>query len=800
MYIAHINPVTKEIQTVKEHCTGVSDLCRSFGSKIGLAETAYLTGLLHDMAKVTKVFQQYICDSTANPTDKSLKGSINHSSGGAKYIFDKFNSGDKFQRLTSQLLALVIFSHHSGLSDIICTDGTDVFARRLNPDREIYFDETVAKFLNECVEAQEIEDIFQKSRDELIALLNRIKDENIFNAFTLHLVVKFVFSCLIDGDRLDTINFMEGKKVANDFPNIHKIWKELYANLEIAIDEFVDDSEINILRKEISDTCKAFGSNKPGIYRLYVPTGGGKTLSSLRYAISHANIKEFNKERIYYIIPFTTIIDQNAQVIADVLITEKLRDEDIILEHHSNVIEDNIDENYKLLTDRWNSPIVLTTMVQFLNTIFSDGTQNIRRFHNLANSVIILDEIQSIPVNCINLLNGALNFLSKLCNATIVLCTATQPPLSETSKPLLLSSQMDIVKDIEEKFLKFKRVELIDSCIDGGYDIQNLSEFIMEKMNLVDNCLIILNTKTIAKKLYTLVKEINSLLPQKEKFNLFHLSTSMCPAHRTTVINEIKVKLGKERVICISTQLIEAGVDISFQCVVRALAGFDSIAQAAGRCNRNGESGRFRRVYIVNIKNEDLSRLPEIRIGQECSERVLKEFVSYPDIYDGELLSPKVIDAYYSFYYQKLSNKMDYNIKEENTELFELLSNNSKGVTEYYDRVHKQPPYPLRQAFETAGKNFLVIDNNTSGVLVPYYNEGKEIIEKLNGSCDLRELKNLIKKAQHFTVNLYSYEIDKIGNGIYQLNNGGILALIEEYYDPNLGVLTEGRPKDFLSI
>jgi len=817
MFIAHINPITKEEESVKKHCTDVSEVCSEFGKKIGLAETASLAGLLHDMAKVSSKFQEYIRFCAKNPQDKSLKGSVNHSTGGAKYIYDTFSSGDKYERLAAQLIAMVICSHHSGLFDVIGTDGIDIFNKRINPDKEIFYDECVENFFKECIEVPQIAEQFYRSKDETIDLIARCQDCGIFNSFTLHLVVKFVFSCLIDGDRLQTAIFMSNAEEKHKFKDIHELWSELQLNLEASLEKLKSDSEIIIMRKEelksdneikvlqlrneISEACKAFGNREPGIYRLYVPTGGGKTLSSLRYALQHVNVKEFNKERIFYIIPFTTIIDQNAEVIKEKILSEKLRGYDIILEHHSNVISDNDDEDYKLLTERWDAPIILTTMVQFLNTLFSGGTQNIRRLHNLTNSVIILDEIQCLPIKCINLLNGALNFLSKLCNATVILCTATQPPLSETAKPLMLSSHMDIIQNIEDKFFHFKRVELVDKCINGGYDTESLADFTLERMKEVDNCLVVLNTKTNARKLFLHIKSLNDLLPQNEKIHLYHLSTSMCPAHRKKVLNGIKEKLGKERVLCISTQLIEAGVDISFQCVIRALAGFDSIIQAAGRCNRHCEAGEYRKVYIINVKDENLSKLHEIRIGKVCSERILNEFKAYPHIYGNELLSPRVIEVYYSFFYKELENEMDYNIKKVNTQMYDLLSRNSKGVNEYNDRYHKEPQYPLKQAFETAASHFKVIDSPTVSVLVPYGDQGKKLIEQINGNCDMKELKSLIKKAQQYTVNLFDYERNIIGSGIYPLLNGGMLALMNEYYnDADLGVSVEGGSSEFLSL
>lgn len=786
MHIAHINLTTKKEQTVAEHCQSVGDYCKYFGTKIGIQETAALAGYLHDFGKDMDKFEVYLRYSIAHPDDFSQKGKINHSSAGAKYVFENYWEGDQFQRLTAQILALVICGHHGGLSDIISLDGLDDFAKRINPDKDISFDECLQNFTKNYIKIPQLAEYFFKSRDEIVEIISRMKETKIFDSFTMQLVVKYMFSCLIDADRLDTYNFMEDKQQGETDINTSNLWIELSGRLEVAMSKFTKNNKVDLLRGEISDACKNFAYNRPGIYQLCVPTGGGKTLSSLRYALEHASIKEFKKERIFYIIPYTTIIDQNARVIKNILECN-----DVILEHHSNLVADNEHQDYKLLTERWSSPIILTTMVQFLNTLFAGGTQDVRRMHNLANSIIILDEIQSVPIKCIHMLNSALNFLSKLCNTTVILCTATQPLLAETDKPLQLSTPVNIIENVEEKFRQFKRVNLVDRRINGGYSTTELADFVLERMESLNNTLVVLNTKNSVKDLFNQLCQLNKVLPSNERFSIFHLSTNMCPKHRVEVLDEIKGKLDKDRVICISTQLIEAGVDISFQCVVRAIAGFDSIAQAAGRCNRHGEKP-CSNVYIVNIKEESLSKLPDIKEGKACTERILDEFRDNPESFDGDLLSPKVNQRYYQYYFYNRKKEMNYNMKDKNATLYDLLSTNTKGINAFNDRNGCKPQYPINQAFKTAGENFSVIENKTKGVIVPF-GEGRRLIAKINGNCNLGQLKNFIKEAQQYSVNLYENDIKKIDNGIFPLKNGGILALREEFYDDDLGVITEGK-------
>lgn len=786
MHIAHIHPITKKEQTVAEHCKNVGEYCKFFGDKIGLKETAKLIGEFHDFGKETDEFEIYLRYSTEHPEDRSQKGKVNHSAAGAKYIFENYYIGDLLAKLTAQMAALAISGHHGGLSDVISMDGIDELQKRIKPGKDISFDECCKNFKKDHMETSQITECFYKSRDEISDILNRMKAMEVFDSFTVHLLMKYLFSCLIDADRLDTYNFMEDKRQVEAVPDINELWSELSNRLECEISKFERINKIDILRGEISDMCKLFAHNQPGIYQLCVPTGGGKTLSSLRYALEHAKIEEFKKERIFYIIPFNTIIDQNAKVIKSIL-----KRNDVILEHHSNLVIDNEREEHKLLTERWNSPIILTTMVQFLSTLFSGGTQDVRRMHNLANSVIILDEVQAVPIKCIYMLNGALNFLSKVCNATIILCTATQPLLGETEKPLKLSTPADIIQNVEEKFRQFKRVNPKDCRINGGYDISDLADFVTERMKEVESTLVILNTKNSARELFHQLKRLKDILPDNENCSIFHLSTNMCPEHRMKILDTMKAKLGKKRLICISTQLIEAGVDISFECVIRAVAGLDSIAQAAGRCNRHGEKG-CRDVYIVNIKDENLSRLTDIKEGKNSTERILDEFKDHPEKFDGDLLSPKAIKRYYEHYFYEREKEMGYNIKLENAKLYDLLSINDKGTKAFCDRERDRPQYPIKQAFKTAGERFAVIDNNTTGVLVPY-GEGANMILKINGNCSLSKLKEYIKKSQQYSVNLYEDDIRKIGSGIFRLKNGGVLALREEFYDKDLGVVTEGK-------
>src|SRR5690606_4496420 len=292
--------------------------------------------------------------------------------------------------------------------------------------------------------------------------------------------------------------------------------------------------------------------------------------------------------RIIYVVPYTTIIEQNAKEVRDIL-----KANDYLLEHHSNVIDDELNDDefidyksyqknkkIKLAKDNWDVPIIFTTMVQFLDTFYKGKGRNIRRLHNLTNSVIIFDEVQSVPVNCISLFNETLNFLKDFGNSTILLCTATQPALQYVQKNISIDDEL--IDDLTIVTKDFKRTNIINFLKDEGWTTEDLTEFVQEQIQHVNSVLVILNTKSVVRKLY---HEL-----QNSDVRVVHLSTSMCAAHRKAIISEMRDMLKrKEKLLCISTQLIEAGVDVSFECVIRSLAGLDSIAQAAGRCNRHGE-------------------------------------------------------------------------------------------------------------------------------------------------------------------------------------------------------------------
>lgn len=791
MYIAHIAEDGRE-QSVKEHLEGVAELCGINGAKIGLNHTAELAGKLHDMGKATSEFNAYIRYSSTHPGDKSQKGKIDHSTSGAQFIFDKYSEGDALDKITAQIIALAVASHHGGLIDCLDLHGRTVFNERMSKVVET-LGEAETIYNKECFSLGGLEKDFSSAKQEISMLIQTIKRAKLSVSYSLHLVIKYLFSCLVDADRYDTYRFMAGKSEKQPINN-EALWDELSAKLEKAVAAMPADTELNRERGKISAQCFEFSKQPTGIYRLNVPTGGGKTLSSLRFALNHA--KQWHKDRIFYIIPFTTILDQNVKDVREIL-----KHDDAILEHHSNVVHDNDLEEYTLLTERWDSPIIFTTSVQFLNTLFAGGTQAVRRMHNLANSVLIFDEIQSLPLKCVSMFNEAMNFLCAVCNTTAVLCTATQPLLGEVAKKLNYSQNADIISEKEGKDRAFQRVRVVDQRVLGGYGTEDLADIVLEKLKTLNSVLVVLNTKKTAAKLYGDLCERNESFCESERYKIFHLSTSMCAAHRLEILDKLKELLKNGRkVVCVSTQLIEAGVNISMECVIRALAGLDSIAQAAGRCNRHGEVS-VRETYIVNVRDEAVGMLPDICEGQRCTENVLEKYKQNPAEFDNNLLSPKAMEKYYRYYFYERQNIMDYNLSKEypGVNMYDLLNQNSYGKNVYESLTGKSSTLAFNQSFRTAGKLFEVIDQNTTGVLV-LYGKGIELIKEINGNCTLDELKKYLRYTQQYSVNLFNQNLEILQKNrrIYELHNGGILALQPNFYDATIGVnLSGGKMENY---
>ncbi|WP_144938951.1 CRISPR-associated helicase Cas3' [Paenibacillus sp. 32O-W] len=802
-YIAHIRESDGAIQTVQTHLEEVSKLSERFGGKIGVKHLAGLAGLLHDLGKNSEAFKDYIQEAVANPNHPPQRGSVDHSTAGGKLIYQQFHAGARsaLEQLTAEWISMCILSHHGGLRDFISPDLSSPYLERVKQKEIPEFEHAIATFFQQQMGPAELESYFNQAVREAETII-KYRQQHKLKPITFSFIQKYIFSCLIDADRTNTRTFEENEEQAERSLDSASFFRECYTALMETIVSFREgkDSEhpIHRLRSEMSDQCEQFASKPSGIYTLSIPTGGGKTLASLRYALKHAI--EYGKDRIIYIVPYTTIIEQNAEQIRKIL-----KNDLNIIEHHSNVIEEHEDgsgdeaydlkkKKLKLAKDNWESQIIFTTMVQFLNVFYSRGTRNVRRLHNLANSVLIFDEVQSVPVKCISLFNEALNFLSSFGRSSIVLCTATQPALDYVENKLKIPTNSEMVQDLKRVSESFKRVNIVDKTTTEGYNASELKKFILTEMEKVDSLLVILNTKTAVRKLY---EELNDKAERKQhSYKLFHLSTSMCPAHRKKVLENVKRQLETDgqRVICISTQLIEAGVDISFQCVMRSLAGLDSIAQAAGRCNRHGKD-KIRNVYVIKSSDEELSKLKEIRIGAEKTARILEEFARRPEVFGNDLLSPEAMKKYFEYYYHDIEGELDYWIPNIRQNAFDLLDLNKDYSSGLQRKSGMNVRLVSKQSFATVEKYFQVIDQPTTSVLVPYNDEAKEIIADLNGELDSGQLTSLLRRAQQYVINLYTHELKQLdqAQNIDVLLHGNVYALKEVAYTDEMGLDLKGE-------
>lgn len=810
-YYAHFSKSEPQRwQSLKDHLLESYKLSILYGEPLNLGHVAGLAGLLHDIGKYNTNFQKYLKQAAIDP-DSVRRGSVDHSSAGGRLIFDLMHDQDNNSKLLSEIIGNAIISHHSGggLNDFIDPEDTsspekDVptwtpYIRRVESKEIDNYQQIKEAFKKDFLGVIDLKDEIDLAKIEFKNFMGELSDNNLTSIDKeryLFLLMKFIYSCLIDADRTGTMCFENSEplpEVKSNGPLFSKYYQRLVESLENMGSE--NKSKINNLRQKMSLACDNFASRKTGTYKLSVPTGGGKTLASLRFALKHAVINK--KNRIIYIVPYTTIIEQNAAIIREKL-NGSSGDDHNILEFHSNVTNEKIiggdkqidsddDHEWQLIQDTWDSPIVLTTMVQFLDVFYGGGTRSVRRLHNLSNSVIIFDEVQNVPPKCMDMFNEALNFLKNQLQTTNVLCTATQPALDQVTNGLDVSENAEMVPDLASAVTAFQRVNLVDRLREN-WTLQGLSDFAIQKEKEVGNVLLVVNTKKAARELYKL------LLTQGREDDIYHLSTNMCPAHRQKQLSIIEERLGKgQNTICVSTQLIEAGVDISFNCVIRSRAGLDSVAQAAGRCNRHGEADR-RNVYLVNINQdeENVENLQEIEQGGAILEGLLAQ-VKEPNV----LFQNEWIGEYFKKFYDKFKDKLNYPYEYKHFNLFGLMD--GEHTKEVINSSGKCIGSQLMSSSQTIAKYFNVIDNMTTTVIVPYKsgddNGALDLINKLNGEIRVGEVKSVLKAAQKYTLNLYNTDLKELQtNGlIYPLQNGDIFALQDSAYSSERsGLNTEG--------
>ena len=766
------------IQTLGDHSRNVARLCAAICRPFGLEKLGELTGWLHDMGKGAPSVQNHLRQQT--------REKLNHSAVGMRWIWEQTAQRSDSVRLTGQMAALAIGCHHSGRCDYLAPDGSSPWLERMHSEQaQPLYQESVDAFFGDCCSEREMQFLIQEAAQEVAALYKEAKTilpkgmprdiRQDAMQFGLGLIQRFLFSALVDADWTDTANFMDNTALPSFSTDGQRqaTWDLLSGRMEQFTQSMKATRPIDVLRQEISDQCLAAAQNRPaGIYRLYVPTGGGKTYAGLRFCLQMAQRQ--NAQHLFYFAPYKSITRQNTDNIRKALGAE------YVLEHHSDVLfePDKQDEREQWLafSQRWQGvPVICTTMVQLLNTLFAAPRQNVRRLSALAGSVLLMDEIQTLPLQDTCLLNLSLDTLAHLFGCTVILCTATQPELTRAQYPLVFSPERDLVQDYQLRFQQFRRTKIMRPAVKGGQSIPAIADFVAGLQQKNRSILVVLNTKSMVNRLFDALEPL-----MLENHPLFCLTTYLCQQHRDDVLHQISQKLDDGKpLICISTQLIEAGVDLSFDCVVRDLAGLPSIAQAAGRCNRHGETD-CRPVYLVECAGENLDSLREIYDGREITRTLLAQL---PE--DVDLLSPQAIEMYYERYYSGSKHQVDmrYTVSANgcvSSTMVDLLSSNHQGV----QALRESGRLPERQkdicqAFGTAEAAFEAISDETVPVLVSY-GQGRDQLLALQSA---KGNASMLAELQPYTVSISQSQCRQLGDALYPVLDGTALVLQENYYD-----------------
>lgn len=693
-----------EGQSIEAHLKGTGELAETFAAEFGAAANGKLCGLAHDIGKYSDEFQL------------RLRGGkkVDHATAGAIECF----------KIKAAFEAVCVIGHHSGLpnvghKDADTTESQTFFGRKLRAEQGGIPD-------------------YRKNWNGHIAL-----PQDYFRpsgrGFATAFYIRMLYSCLVDADYIDTETFMNGDAGRGNYEPLSALCDKLTAY----ISKWNNPTrEIDILRQKILNSCIEKASAPRGIFSLTVPTGGGKTVASMAFALNHAVANSM--KRIIYVIPYTSIIEQNAKVFRDILGQEN------VVEHHSQVSHelsedaDELEYRSALATENWDAPVIVTTAVQFFESLYANRSSKCRKLHNIANSVIIFDEAQMIPSNNLRPCVAAIAELVRAYNATAVLCTATQPAIDE----MLLEyskkeSVVELCPDVDGMFEKFRRTSFEK---EGRLTTDEL----VSRLESQQQVLCIVNTRKFAQEVY-------EALPSEGRF---HLSTLMCPVHRKQKLDEIRERL-KSGKTCrvVSTSLIEAGVDVDFPRVFREMAGLDSILQAAGRCNREGKRSAESSIVTVFESENKVNKL--IAVNRDAAEETVRDWTQ-PN-------TTSTIERYFKAYRDFLRNDDKSGV----------IAASEKGIS------------GCGLPFEWIAKEFKLIDQNTFTVYISV-GEGKELISRLREGERSREL---YRKAGMYSVSIYENHFNALINAGAAEPFGDDAAILTDLslYSDEKGLATDVR-------
>ena len=710
-YYAHSKEgVSKaEWQLLLDHLTNTGEIAAELGRDAGISELARTVALVHDLGKYSRAFQRRLEGSRAR---------VDHSTAGAQALVSHFRDHP-----LAKLLAYCIVGHHGGLPDY--GDATDV--------------ETQGTLVSRL--KAKVQD-YSAFRDEIdlaqIALPNRLSIRPLRESphYSLAFLTRMVYSALVDSDFLETETYMSGgEKPRGAYADIATLCRVLNEALQ---DLDNPTTPINEKRTEILQSCLTKAGCKQGVFTLTVPTGGGKTLSSMAFALNHA--VRHGLKRVIYVIPYTSIIEQNAAVFKGIL------GEENVLEHHANFDWERFGDRYsdspgdmtngaatklKLAAENWDVPIIVTTNVQFFESLYAHQSSRSRKVHNVAKSVIIFDEAQMLPLGYLKPCLTAIRELVANYGVSAVFCTATQPRLERflTDQPVT-----ELAPNPADLYNFFKRVRVrYTGVMDDGT--------LVEHMSSSEQALCIVNTRRHARGLYQMLAD---RVPAGE---VFHLSTLMCPAHRKATIAEIRERLSKGlpcRVV--STQIMEAGIDVDFPVGFRAMAGLDSIIQAAGRVNRENRRPGICDLTVFEPDSQFVGRMPgHIKQGGDLARQV---FIQHED--------PASLAAIAAYFDQLYEVRGDHAL-------------DVKKILSYFDGGGG------RFEFRSASEAFKLIEDNTVPVIIPYDKRAQHLLQQLKES---EYPGSLMRRLQLYIVSIYEREFQALeGSGLIDIYAGSYTVL-----------------------
>lgn len=689
-YIAHIDDNREQL--LKDHLQGTARLAEKFAEKFGNADWGFFCGMLHDIGKYSDEFQKKI------QGDINLK--VDHSTAGAQVC--------KQLEGYYQFVSYCIAGHHSGLPDYGRKGATSTLCDRL--------EKKVCDYSRYKMEIS-----IPSIQSDPFDINNTINPD-----YSMSVFIRMLYSCLVDADFLDTEGFMRQNQDERDPGQKMEILLERGKKYVAKWLDNMQYDSINGRRTEILKSCMVKGKSPKGLFQLTVPTGGGKTVASMMFALQHAVSNKM--DRIIYVIPYTSIIEQNAQVFREILGNEN------VLENHSNVEYDGTEEfkTLQLAAENWDKPVVVTTNVQFFESFYANKSSKCRKLHNIANSVIIFDEAQMLPTNYLKPCIAAMDELLQKYGVSIVLCTATQPALSTFFSKKYAPTELCPRRESQFRFFERVTYQTMGSVTE---------EDMINRLQEEKQALCIVNTRKIAQRLYGRI----------QGDGVFHLSTSMYPAHRRRTLQKIRERIADEkRCIVISTSLVEAGVDLDFMSVYRELAGVDSIIQAAGRCNRNGTRDK-KNSFVYIFEWEKKERFPGQRQQIDIAKCMLAEG---KDITTLESIKE---------YFQRL-----YHIKGESLDVKKILQ-------QFEDHEYN---------FCTAARDFRLIEESTIMIFVGKESAAKQLLQEIQQ----RGLtKGLMRKAGQYCVSIYKRE-------------GGQNQLFDEMYKSGMVELVVDGAKDFYKL